>query len=147
MPNVNIVVLAGNLVRDPESNYLPSGTAVTKLTLAINRKYKDKTGEAKEEVTYVPVEAWGKTAELAMQYLKKGQPLLVEGALKLDQWTEKDTGNKRSMLKVSASRLQFLGGPKQDAVPKSAPAATPPARPAAPAPAQENLPEEANIPF
>ena len=86
MANFNKVILAGNLTRDPELRYTPKGTAIARIGMAINRTWKSETGETKEEVTFVDVEAWGRQAEVISQYLKKGRPLLVEGRLKLDQW-------------------------------------------------------------
>jgi single-strand DNA-binding protein len=106
MASLNKVLLIGNLTKDPEIRFVPSGQAVANLRLATNRKYKGGNGEWKEEVTYVSVEAWGKSAEAAGEYLKKGSPVFIEGRLKLKEW-EKD-GVKRSMLEVVAERIQFL---------------------------------------
>lgn len=112
MANVNIVILAGNLTADPELRYTPSGLAVAQLRLAINHRYKDsKTNEWREDVTFVDVDLFGKQAETAKQYLSKGRPVMIEGRLRLDQWEDKQTGAKRSRLKVVASRMQFLGAP------------------------------------
>lgn len=112
MANINIVLLAGNLTRDPEIRYTPSGMAVAALGLAVNRKFKDtRTNELREEVTFVDVEVFGRQAEVAGQYLSKGRPVMIEGRLKLDQWEDKQTGQKRSKLKVIGNRVQFLGGP------------------------------------
>src|SRR5678816_4951609 len=86
MASFNKVILAGNLTRDPELRYTPKGTAVAKIGLAMNRQWKDETGQQKEEVTFVDVDAFGRQAEVISQYLKKGRPILVEGRLKLDQW-------------------------------------------------------------
>jgi single-strand DNA-binding protein len=108
MADLNKVILAGNLTRDPEVRHTPSGMAVADLGMAINRRYKDNTGKDREEVVYVKVTVWGKQAESSGQYLSKGSPLLVEGRLKLDEW-EKD-GQKQSRLGVVAERVQFLGG-------------------------------------
>lgn len=108
--NYNKVILAGNLVRDPEMRYTPKGTAVAKLGLAINRQWKDESGQKKEEVTFVDVDAFGRQAEVISQYLKKGRPILVEGRLKLDQWDDKQTGQKKSRLGVVLESFQFLGG-------------------------------------
>lgn len=108
MADLNKVILAGNLTRDPEVRHTPSGMAVADLGMAINRRYKDNTGKDREEVVYVKVTVWGKQAETSGQYLSKGSPLLVEGRLKLDEW-EKD-GQKQSRLGVVAERVQFLGG-------------------------------------
>lgn len=108
MANFNKVILAGNLTRDPELRYTPKGTAIADLGLAINRSWKTETGEAKEEVTFVDVAAYGRTAEVIAQYLKKGRPLLIEGRLKLDQWDDKQSGQKRSKLRVVCDTFQFL---------------------------------------
>ena len=107
MASANIVVLCGNLTRDPEVRQIPSGMSVADLGLAINESYKNKSGEQVETTCYVDVVVWGKTAENCGQYLRKGSPILVEGKLQLDQW-EKD-GEKRSKLRVRADRVQFLG--------------------------------------
>ncbi len=107
MASLNKVFLIGNLTKDPELKFVPSGQAVANLRLAVNRKYKAANGEFKDEVTYIGVEVWGKDAERAGEYLKKGWPLLVEGRLKLREWTGTD-GNKRSVLEVVCERWQFL---------------------------------------
>lgn len=124
--NVNQVTLGGRLTRDPELRYTPKGTAVCEFGVAINRKYQDK-----EEVTFVDVVAWSKTAENIAKYLKKGGPIFLNGRLTLDQW-EDQHGNKRQRLKVTAFDFQFVGSKKdrQDA-PRPAPAPAP--VPAAPA--------------
>jgi single-strand DNA-binding protein len=122
MANVNKVILIGNLTRDVEVKNLSSGTAVAQIGLAINREWKDKDGEKKEEVTFVDCEAWGKTAEIMAKYLAKGKPVFIEGRLKLDSW-EKD-GEKRSKIKVVVESFQFLGSGKgsDDAAPAEKPA-------------------------
>lgn len=109
MSSFNRVILLGNLTRDPELKYTPKGQAVAKIGLAVNRKYKTDAGE-QEEVTFIDIDAWGKQAELIGQYLKKGNPLFVEGRLKLEQWDDKNTGKKVSKLKVVMENFQFLGG-------------------------------------
>lgn len=137
MANFNKVILAGNLTRDPELRYTPKGMAIAKIGLAINRKWTNEAGETKEDVTFVDVDAFGKQAELIGQYMRKGRPLLVEGRLKLDQWDDKQTGQKKSRLGVTLESFQFLdsgnreGGGAGGA--PSAPSAPRPARPAAPA--------------
>ena len=108
MASFNKVILAGNLTRDPELRYTPKGTAVTEIGLAVNRTWKDESGAAKEEVTFVDVAAYGRQAEVIAQYLKKGRPLLVEGRLKLDTWDDKQSGQKRSKLRVVLEGFQFL---------------------------------------
>lgn len=109
MVSINSVILGGNLTRDPEVRYTPQGTAVARLGLAINEVYRTKDGEKKEDVCFVDVEVWARQAETCGQYLKKGQPVLVEGTLKLDTWTDRESGQKRSKHKVRARRVQFLG--------------------------------------
>ena len=109
MNGFNKVILAGNLTRDPELRYTPSGTAIAKFGLAINRKWKDQNGELRDETTFVDVDAFGKQAELIGQYMKKGSPLLVEGRLRLDQWEDKQTQQKRSRLGVVLEGMTFLG--------------------------------------
>jgi single-strand DNA-binding protein len=107
--NLNHVVLAGNLTRDPDVKQINADRVVANAGIAINRKWKNQTtGELQEEVTFVDIEAWGRTAELIGQFLKKGSPVYIEGRLRLDQWEEKDTGQKRSRLKVVVESVQFL---------------------------------------
>jgi single-strand DNA-binding protein len=106
MASFNRVILLGNVTRDFEVKYLQSGTAVTEIGLAVNEKYKNQNGEWVEDVTFVDVTLWGRTAEIAGEYLSKGSPVLIEGRLKLHQW-EKD-GQKHSKLRVNCDRLQLL---------------------------------------
>lgn len=106
MNGFNRVILAGNLTRNPELRYTGKGTAVTTMGLAVNRKWRDESGAEKEETTFVDVETWGKQAEVACQYLKKGSRLLVEGRLKMDSW-EQD-GDKRTKLLVALEAMTFL---------------------------------------
>ena len=114
--NYNKVILMGNLTRDPQLSFLPSKTAVVEFGLAINRKWKSKDGEQKEETCFVDCKAFGKQAETINQYLKKGNPLMVEGRLQLSTW-EDQSGNKRSKLRVVVENFQFLGkSEKQDEV-------------------------------
>lgn len=108
MASFNRVILMGNLTRDVEVKYLPSGTAVAEIGLAINEKRKDqKTGQFVETVTFVDVTLWERNAEIAAEYLSKGSPILVEGRLKLDTWESE--GQKRSKLKVVADGFRMLG--------------------------------------
>ena len=110
MASFNRVVLMGNLTRDPEVRYVTSGTAVTDVCLAINRYRTDKnTNQRIEETTFVDVTLWGRTAEIAGEYLGKGRPVLIEGRLQQDQWEDKETGQKRSKLKVVGESMQLLG--------------------------------------
>jgi single-strand DNA-binding protein len=110
MASFNKVILAGNLTRDPELRYTPKGTAIAKLSLAMNRKWTGEDGQTREEVTYVDIDAFGKQAEVISQYLRKGGGLLAEGRLKLDQWDDKQTGQKRSRLGVVLESFTFIGG-------------------------------------
>jgi single-strand DNA-binding protein len=109
MANLNRVLLIGNLTRDPDVRYTPKGTAVADIGLAINRVFTGEDGEKREEVTYVDVVLWSRLAEIAEQYLKKGRPVFIEGRLQLDSWDDKQTGQKRSRLRVVAENLQLLG--------------------------------------
>jgi len=130
MASFNKVILAGNLTRDPELKYLPKGTALCRFSLAINRSYKTDTGETKEEVTFVEVESFGRQAEVIAQYLRKGRALLVEGRLRQDSWEDKQTGQKRTALRVVLEGFSFIDsrGPEANAA-GTAPAAPPASRP------------------
>ncbi|HOW35609.1 MAG TPA: single-stranded DNA-binding protein [Candidatus Omnitrophota bacterium] len=108
MASLNKVLLIGNLTRDPELRYTPSGMAVTNLGLAVNRKFKNKNGELKEETCFITVVSWGKQAEVCNQYLQKGRPVCVEGRLQSRSWETKE-GQKRNTIEVQAERIQFLG--------------------------------------
>ena len=109
MANLNKVMLIGNLTRDIELKYTPKGSAIAELGLAINRKYKTDSGELKEETTFVDVTLWGRQAEIAKEYLSKGKPVYIEGRLQLDSWDDKQTGQKRSKLRVTGEAMQLLG--------------------------------------
>ena len=154
MASFNKVIIAGNLTRDPELRYTPKGTAIASFGLAINRKWKSETGETKEEVTFVEVEAWDRQAEVVAQYFKKGRPILVEGRLKFDQWEDKNTHQKQSKLKVRLESFSFIDtkgaddGAPSDA-PRARPAAAPTAAAEAPAPAEPEAsePEQDDVPF
>ena len=106
----NKVILMGNLTRDPEVRYTPKGSAVCDLGLAVNRQYSLEGGEKREEVTFVDVVLWARLAEIAGEYLKKGRPVLIEGRLQLDSWDDKQSGQKRSKLRVIGETMQLLGG-------------------------------------
>ncbi len=163
MANFNKVILAGNLTRDPELRYTPKGMAIAKITLAINRRWRDPaTNEDREEVTFVDVDAFGKQAEVIAQYMKKGRPFLVEGRLKYDTWDDKQSGQKRSKLHVVLEAFSFIdsrveggdsgGGAPPDASrnkPAAAPAPAAPASAAAPepAPTAAEPPSEDDVPF
>lgn len=107
MPNLNRVMLMGNLTRDPELRYTPNNTAVANIGLAVNRRWRNQQGEQQEETTYVDCEAWSRQAEVMNEYMRKGKPIYIEGRLRLDQWQDKD-GNNRSRLKVVVENFQFL---------------------------------------
>jgi single-strand DNA-binding protein len=110
MASFNKVMLIGNLTRDPEVRYTPKGTAVTEIGLAVNRVVSGgEGGDRREETTFVDVTLWGKTAELAGQYLKKGRPVFIEGRLQMESWQDKTTGQNRSKLTVVGEAMQFLG--------------------------------------
>ena len=156
MPNLNKVMLIGNLTRDPEVKYTPKGTAVAEVGMAINRVFTPEGGEKREETTFVDITFWGRQAEIVGQYAKKGNPLYVEGRLQLDSWDDKQTGQKRSKLRVVGEQLQLLGGRPgaggggtqggggdYDDAPPARPSR--PAQPQRPAPAAE--PEDDDIPF
>jgi single-strand DNA-binding protein len=148
MASFNKVILLGNLTRDPEVRYTPKGTAVTDLGLAVNRTYTADNGEKREEVTFVDVTFWGRTAEVAGEYLKKGRPVFVEGRLQLDSWDDKTSGQKRTKLKVIGENMQMLGAPRggggggdEDGGPRSNRPAPPPKA------AVPSAPDDDEIPF
>ena len=106
---LNKVMVIGNLTRDPELRYTPGGAAVCEFAIALNRSYNNKqTGQRVEEVSYIDIVAWARTAEICAEYLKKGRQVFVEGALKQDRWDSKD-GRKMSKIRVVADNVQFLG--------------------------------------
>jgi len=154
MASYNKVLLLGNLTRDPELRVTPKGTAICTFGLAVNRKFKDESGGEREEVTFVDIEAWGRQGETISKYCTKGRPLFVEGRLRLDQWEDKNTKEKRSRMKVVLENFQFLGGGQREG--GGAPRGggeeggytSPPARPsggASPAPKQESMDDD--VPF
>ncbi len=153
MANYNKIILVGNLTRDPQLKYLPSQMPVVEFGLAVNHKYKTKSGEDREEVLFIDVSAFGKQAEIINQYCTKGRPLLVEGRLKYDTWEDKQGGGKRSKHSVVVDNFQLLGGrdgtpqgggsqgggyesDAGEAPPSRAPMNRAPARPPAQAPAR-----------
>jgi single-strand DNA-binding protein len=150
MASFNKVILAGNLTRDPELRYTPKGTAIARLGIACNRKWKSETGEMKEEVTFVDVDAFGKQAETIGQYLKKGRPILIEGRLRYDTWEDKQSGQKKSKLGVVLESFQFLdsGGGRGEGGGESAPRSRPAAG-SAPAPESGDAepPADDDVPF
>jgi single-strand DNA-binding protein len=110
MASYNKVLLMGNLTRDPQLKFLPSQMQVVEFSIACNRKFKTAAGEEREEVTFVDITAFGRTAEVINQYFTKGKPIFIEGRLKLDQWEDKNGGGKRSKLGVVVDNFQFIGG-------------------------------------
>ncbi|MCP3903647.1 MAG: single-stranded DNA-binding protein [Planctomycetes bacterium] len=131
MSSYNKVLLMGNLTRDIELKSTSSGQSVAQIGLAVNRRYRTKEGEQREETTFVDCEAWARTAEVMHQYLAKGKPVFIEGRLKLDQWQDQQ-GNNRSKLKVVVENFQFIdskgggggggdgaggGAPREQAIP------------------------------
>jgi single-strand DNA-binding protein len=110
MAALNKVMLMGNLTRDPQLKFLPSQTQVCEFGLATSRKFKTATGEEREEVLFVDITAFGRTAEVINQYFTKGKPIFIEGRLKYDQWEDKNGGGKRSKLTVVVDNFQFIGG-------------------------------------
>jgi single-strand DNA-binding protein len=119
MASLNKVLLIGNLTKDPELRYTPNGTAVTNLRLAVNRKFKDRSGELKEDTCFITVTAWDKQAEICNQYLQKGRSVFVEGILQSRSW-ETGEGQKRSTIDVRAERIQFLASPAKSEGPGNA---------------------------
>jgi single-strand DNA-binding protein len=109
MPNLNKVFLMGNLTRDPELRYTPSGQSVATLRLAVNRRFTTRQGENRDETLFIDVTVWGKQAEICSQYMSKGRPIMIEGRLKQDTWKTPD-GQSRSKIGVVAENFQFLGG-------------------------------------
>jgi single-strand DNA-binding protein len=108
MANLNKVMLIGNLTRDPELRHTPKGTAVSEISLAINRNWTNDQGQKQEDTTFVEVTLWGRQAEVVQQYVTKGSPIYIEGRLQLDSWDDKETGKKRSKLRVIGENFQFL---------------------------------------
>ena len=156
MANLNKVFLMGNLTRDPELRYIPSGTAVATFTVASNRVYTSAAGEKKEEACFVRVVSWARQAELAAEYLTKGSPIFVEGRLQSRSWETPD-GQKRSTIEVVAQNIQFLGrgkgtgaGARSAGGETGAPAAAleePPAGPEGPEAPAETEEQTGEVPF
>ena len=162
MANLNKVMLIGNLTRDPELRYTPKGTAVADISLAINRIWTNEQNARQEETIFVEVTLWGRQAELAQQYLSKGRMTFIEGRLQMDTWDDKETGKKRSKLKVIGERIEFLdnkgasggnggapshqggGQPQSARPPQQRPSAPPQGGSAMPA---DDFQEEDDIPF
>ena len=152
MASFNKVILMGNLTRDPELRYTPKGTAIAKFGLAVNRAWKTETGETKEDVLFIDVEAFSRQAETIGQYLKKGSPILLEGRLRLDTWDDKQTNQKRTKILVTAENVRFLGSgqPRESGPPEvsRSRAVTPaPTTTGSGEPAAEEPPAEDDVPF
>lgn len=163
----NKVLLMGNLTRDPELRVTPAGHQICKLSLAVNRTYTTQDGQKRDEVTYVDVDAFGRQAEIISKYFTKGRPIFLEGRLRLDQWEDKTTGEKRSRLGVVLEGFQFIGGRGDGSEGGSSSAyeeSSPPARPAGsaqpasgsavaggsgarPAPRPDNSLDDDDVPF
>jgi single-strand DNA-binding protein len=153
MAAFNKVILLGNLTRDPEVRYTPKGSAVCDLGIAVNRQYTLDSGEKREEVTYVDVVLWSRLAEIAGEYLKKGRPIFIEGRLQMDTWDDKQSGQKRTKLRVVGESMQLLGSRPpatagateagdEDRPPRAAKPTAPPPKSGEPA-----APDEDEIPF
>jgi single-strand DNA-binding protein len=158
MPNLNKVMLMGNLTRDPEIKYTPKGMAIAQFGIAVNRQWSNEAGEKQEEVTFIDIEMFGRKAEVVGEYLKKGRPIYVEGRLKLDSWDDKASGQKRSKLKVIGETFEFLGdrqgaggggggGGEGEGRPQSRPTSRPATPPPRPAPDPDLDAGEDDIPF
>lgn len=157
MASLNKVMLIGNVTRDPEIRYTPKGTAVAEVGLAVNRVFTPEGGERREETTFVDITFWGRQAEVVSEYGKKGKSLYVEGRLQLDSWDDKQSGQKRTKLRVVGENFQFLGsrgdgggrddeegGREQAPRSSSRPSSAPASRPAAPSASEH---EDDDIPF
>ena len=125
MASLNKVLLIGNLTQDPEVRRTTSGTAVSTLRMAVNESFQNKNGEKVERTVFLDVDVWDRQAETCQQYLSKGSPVCIEGRLQMDSWDDKETGQKRTRLKVRAERVQFLSGPRRDGAVRDTPAAPP----------------------
>ncbi len=155
MASFNKVILVGNLTRDPEVRYTPKGSAVCDLGLAVNRQYSLENGEKREEVTFVDVVLWARLAEIAGEYLKKGRPVFIEGRLQLDSWDDKQSGQKRSKLRVVGETMQLLGsrqggggGDSEEGMGGGSSFSKPPGRSSAPPPRpSQSEPDDDEIPF
>lgn len=152
MASFNKVILLGNLTRDPEVRYTPKGSAVCDLGLAVNRQYSLENGEKREEVTFVDVVLWARLAEIAGEYLKKGRPVFIEGRLQLDSWDDKQSGQKRTKLRVVGESMQLLGSRPTGASAEGEEGSSTPrpssSRSSAPPPkAAASEPDEDDIPF
>ncbi|MDQ2824520.1 MAG: single-stranded DNA-binding protein [Verrucomicrobiota bacterium] len=152
MASFNKVILLGNLTRDPEIRYTPKGSAVCDLGLAVNRQYTLDSGEKREEVTFVDVVLWARLAEIAGEYLKKGRPVFIEGRLQMDSWEDKQSGQKRTKLRVIGETMQLLGSRPSSGATETADEdrqSRPGSKPSAPPPkaATPAAPDDDEIPF
>ncbi|HAV61089.1 MAG TPA: single-stranded DNA-binding protein [Verrucomicrobiales bacterium] len=156
MASYNKVILIGNLTRDPELRYSAKGTAIAKIGVAVNRRWRNEAGEWQEETTFVDVDAFGRQAETIGQYLKKGRPIMIEGRLRLDQWEDKNSGQKRSRLGVVLETFQFMdsgrGGGDSDGgnAPSTSSSPSSSGRVSQAPPSQDDpdaLPSEDDVPF
>jgi single-strand DNA-binding protein len=146
MASLNRVLLIGNLTRDPELRYTPSGAGTCEFSIGVNRSWNDKkTGEKKDEVAFLDIVTWGRTAELCAEYLKKGRSVFVEGRLTQDRWEDTKTGQKRSKIRVTAERVQFLGARSGGGAPGEPASEPSPAE--APEELSEQTPTDPDIPF
>ncbi|AWI08364.1 single-stranded DNA-binding protein [Ereboglobus luteus] len=159
MASFNQVILIGNLTRDPELRVTPRGTSICQFGIAVNRTYKDESGNSKEEVNFFDIEAWGKQGEVISKFMSKGRPIFVQGRLKQDSWEDKATGQKRSKVKIVLEGFQFIGsrdggqqggGSSEENFDQASPVErnSPPPRPPMrnnPPPAQDNIDED--VPF
>jgi single-strand DNA-binding protein len=142
MANFNKVILVGNLTRDPQLKYLPNQTAVVDFGLAINHRWRTASGEQREDTCFIDCSCFGKSAETINQYVRKGQPILVEGRLQFDTWQGQD-GQKHSKHRVFVQSFQFMGGPRQGAgAAPEAPAGRSAPPPVEPPPAEPPPPDE-----
>jgi single-strand DNA-binding protein len=150
MASFNKVILLGNLTRDPEVRYTPKGSAVCDLGLAVNRNYTLENGEKREEVTFVDVVLWARLAEIAGEYLKKGRPVFIEGRLQMDSWDDKQTGQKRTKIRVVGETMQLLGSRPSGAAGDAQESEKPPragGKPAGPSAPAASAPDDDEIPF
>jgi single-strand DNA-binding protein len=153
MPNLNKVMLMGNLTRDPEIKYTPKGMAIASFGIAVNRVWSNEGGEKQEEVTFIDIEMFGRKAEVVGEYFTKGKPIYVEGRLKLDSWDDKNTGQKKSKLKVIGETFEFLGGKDGGEQQERRPAQqrserqAPPAAKRPPTDQNRDAAEELDVPF
>jgi len=146
MASLNKVLLIGNLTRDPDLRYTPGGAAICEIGLAVNRRFVTANKEEREEVCFVDIEIWGKQAEAVSRNTRKGAALFVEGRLRLDQWDDRETGKRRSKLRVVAERTQFLSAPPGRSAPPEYVDEGPPGEPGEPPPPMDRRPTRSATP-